>query len=317
MSDLTTRPATHDDYEAVAAFTRETWSDRGASDYIPRVYHDWIDGDGATQRTLLAEVDGTVVGIAQCVLLSDYEAWGQGVRVHPEYRGQGVSTTITRALYRWARDRGARVMRNMVFSWNVPALGQSRAVGYDPVTAFRWATPEPDADASPALPVGGDPDAAYAYWTGSEARDHLRGLALDREESWAVSELTRAALRRAAEEERVFAVDDGGTAAMAFRVRDYERTVDGDGEGADGDATTERRAEYGVGAWESVEAARALFDAVAADAAALGADRTRVLIPETPRHVTDAAYVRAGLSEEPDFVLAADLTDERVVEGEE
>ena len=45
-----------------------------------------------------------------------------------------------------------------------------------------------------------------------------------------------------------------------------------------------------------------------ADAAAVGAEQCRILIPETPRCVSDGAYLRANISEEPDFVLAADLT---------
>jgi hypothetical protein len=51
-----------------------------------------------------------------------------------------------------------------------------------------------------------------------------------------------------------------------------------------------------------------LRDAIAADAAEIGADRTRVLIPETVRFVSDGASLRANIAEEPDFLLAADLT---------
>ena len=43
-------------------------------------------------------------------------------------------------------------------------------------------------------------------------------------------------------------------------------------------------------------------------AAAAGADRARVLVPETPRHVSDAARARVPFVDEPDFVLERDLT---------
>jgi hypothetical protein len=222
------------------------------------------------------------------------------MRVNPAFRGEGVSVRLNHALFEWARDQGASVGRNMVFSWNVPALGAARAAGFAPCTEFRWATPEPDADADPALPVASNPDAAWSFWSTSDARDHLRGLALSMDESWALQDLTREHLHRAADETAVFAVGGNGTEAMAFRTRDYERETD------DGD--TVHRAEYSVGAWDSVESADALFDAIRRDAAELGADRTRVLIPETTRFVSDASYVRAGVSDEPDFVFAADLT---------
>lgn len=293
------REARLEDHEAVAAFTRNTWPGREAGDYLPDVYPKWIEGEN---HTLVAEAGGEIAGVAQCTMLSDTEAWCQGMRVNPDYRGEGVARRLTHALFDWARDRGAFVARCMVFSWNVPSLGLTRKIGFDPATELRWARPTPDPDAEFDRAVTGEPDAAWHAWVDSDARRQLGGLALDLEESWALSELTREDLRRAAEETAVFAVRDDGLRGMSYRVRDYER------EGEDG---TEHWAEYGVGAWDDLEAARALFAAIARDAADVGADRTRVWIPETTGFVSDAAYLRAGASEEPDFVFAADLTAER------
>lgn len=298
--DVRLREARPEDHEAVAAFTRETWPDREMGDYLPDVYPAWIEGEG--KYTPVVEVDGEMAGIAQCVLLSGREAWCQGMRVAPAYRGEGIARRLTGALFDWARERGALVARNMVFSWNVPSLALSRTVGFEPATEFRWAHPEPDPGAEPDLSVVDDPDAAWEAWTGSDARGHLGGLALDLEESWALSELSLGDLRRAAEETAVLAVCDDGLRGTSYRVRDYER---------DGENGTERWAVYGVGAWDDLPAARALFDAIRRDAAAIGADQTRVLLPETPRFVTDAAAARTDVSEEPDFVFAADLTANR------
>ena len=84
------------------------------------------------------------------------------------------------------------------------------------------------------------------------------------------------------------------------RTRTFEREDD---EGAE-----ETWAEYGVAAWEDHEALSELAAAIARDAAAAGADRARVLVPETPRHVSDAARARVPFVDEPDFVLERDLT---------
>jgi GNAT superfamily N-acetyltransferase len=305
------RPARPEDHDAVVAFTSETWADRGGSDYIPYIYHDWIADDGDAQQTFVADAGGDaenpsddLAGICQGVLLTDHEAWAQGMRVNPEYRGQGVSMRLSGGLFDWARERGATVARNMVFSWNVAGLGQSRATGFDPCTEFRWAMPTPDADAESDLRVTADPDAAWTFWSGSDARAHLRGLALEDEESWAVSELTRERLRLAAAEDRLFVVQGGGTRAFAYRNRTYERPNE------EGDPVS--WAEYAVGAWEDAAAAKALFRAVARDAAEAEVEKTRVLIPEGVRWVSDVAYARVPVSDEPDFVMAADLTDERV-----
>ena len=302
VTDITIREARPDDYEGVAAFTRETWADREGGDYIPEIYHEWIAGDGDRRRTFLADSGDDIAGICQGVLLSDHEAWAQGMRVNPDYRGEGLSTQLNDALFGWARERGATVVRNMVFSWNTAGLGGSRAVGFAPLCEFRWAHPEPDPDATVPKPytVAANADAAWSCWRRSDARSALSGLALDADESWAMAELTREDLHRAADETRVFAVsrEDDGTQAMAHRVRNHEREIDGE---------TERWAEYGVGAWTDLGAARALFRAISADAATVGADRTRVLVPETPRHVSDAAAAHVAVGENPDFVLEAAL----------
>lgn len=310
QDDFEVRHARPEDAERVVEFTSRIWTDRGG-DYIPRIYHDWIANDGDDQQTFVVDAgDGDIAGIVQAVMLSEHEAWFQGMRVNPEYRNMGVSGLLNDATFDWAADRGATVGRIMVFSWNQAGLGAARAAGFDPGVEFRWGEPNPDPDAldrldpKSRLTVTDDPDAAWSHWMRSDARDALGGLALDRHESWACSELTRDDLHTAADETRVFAVQtDDHTTGMAFRVRDYEHPDD--------DGEPKKWAEYGLASWDDIDTARTLYAAIAEDAASLGADKTRALIPETPRHVSDTAWTRASISEEPDFVLERDLTDRR------
>ncbi|MFB6170919.1 MAG: N-acetyltransferase family protein [Haloarculaceae archaeon] len=295
------RQAERADADAVTAFTSRTWTDREQRDYLPDVFAEWVASDDPAQRTLVAEVDGEVVGCCQGVLLTDHEAWAQGMRVAGDARNQGVGAALTGAAFDWAAAQGATVMRNLVFSWNGAGLGLSRAAGFEPVTEFRWAFPRPSSGAEPALSVSDDPDAAWTCWQASRAARRLRGLGLDLDETWAVREVTRDLLARAADETRVLALqDDGGTRAATYRVRTVERETE--------DGERETWAEYGLGCWTDADACRALFDAVATDAAALGADRTRIVVPESARHVSDAALARADISDHSDFVTAADLT---------
>ncbi|QLG50878.1 GNAT family N-acetyltransferase [Natrinema halophilum] len=306
------RRATHDDYEAVAAFTSDLWPERGG-DYIPRIYHDWLEeSDETGKKTVLAEVDGEVAGIVQGVMLSSDEAWFQGMRVAPDFRRQGVSSRLNDATFEWSREQGATVGRVMIFSWNTVSLGAARANGYEPITEFRFAHPDPDSDANGPCRVSSDPTAAWRYWTHSDARKHLQGLGLDPDESWAVRELTRQDFDRLSDETAVFAVEgDDGLAGVGYRSRTDEREVGSDDSNGSDDATESRSetlAEYGLAAWEDIDAARSLFAAIARDAADCGADETRVLIPETARFVTDAAATGTTISEEPDFVLGIDLT---------
>lgn len=318
QDDLHVRHAEPGDYDAVVDFTQHIWTDRGG-DYLQYVYHDWIADDGDGQRTFVVDAgDGDIAGIVQAVMLSAHEAWFQGMRVNPDYQGQGITRMLNAASFDWAADHGATVGRNMVYSWNEAGLGAARAAGFEPGIEFRWAHPEPDIDALDRLDgtdrssapdrsgadptITSDPDAAWAYWQRSDANALLHGLALDLDESWALSELTPDDLRRLTDETRVFAVQqDTDTTGMAYRVRDYERPDD--------EGTVRRYAEYGLACWDDIDSARALYAGIAEDAAELGADDVRVLIPETPRYVTDTAWARSGISDEPTFVLELDLTD--------
>lgn len=312
MSDVRVRQARLDDHDEVAAFTRHTWPDRDLEDYIPDAFPDWVESDGDDQRTLVATVDARVCGICQGVLLSRDEAWFQGIRVHPDYRDRDVGRRMTERLLGWSRDRGATVARNMVFAWNGAGLGQSRATGFDPATEIRYVHPAPDASATPGdrgpddVEVVAEPDTAWRYWTHSDARAHLSGLAADDEESWALRELRPDDLERAAADGGALAVrTGGGTVGMAVRSRTDTRTA------GDGDETEDTVAVYGAAAWDDRPAAAALFEAIRADAASIGAERTKVLVPETVRYVSDAAGCRVEIHDEPDFVLAADLAGER------
>ncbi len=354
MGRVTVRQAREPDAEAVAAFTGETWGERH-DDYIPRVFAEWVASDDESQRTFVATVepadldaaavddgdvgdgsvedativtgDGTgaaasgdpeaVVGCVQGVLLSEWESWAQGIRVNPAVRGLGVGSQLSEAVLDWARAAGATVCRNMVFSWNVAGLGQSRAVGFDPGTEFRFARPDPTG--APAAPPSGlvsdpDPDDIWSFWSRCDARDHLDGLGLDPGESWSCSQLTRERLAAAAAEGRLLAIRDDGIAAFALHTRVWERETDDEADDADDGGTSdqdavERNAIYGNAAWRDTEAAGALLNAIAHDAAGRGADSVRAFIPETVDHVSDVAANRVEVSAEPDFLMTADLTN--------
>ncbi len=124
-----------EDHAAIASFTRDTFS---WGDYVTRVYKDWIaDPDGLV--LVAADEDDTAVAMAKVTMLSDHEAWGQGARVHPEWRRRGVNTAISRELWAWAAEHGARVVRLAVEHWNEAARAQVGAMGFRPVSEWVYA----------------------------------------------------------------------------------------------------------------------------------------------------------------------------------
>lgn len=303
MDDRTVRRARLADRETIAAFTEDTWTDREFRDYVPEAFPEWVEADDPDRRTVVAEVGGEPVGLLQASLLTDDEAWLQGIRVHPDHRGAGHGLAMTASLCDWCRERGATVARNMVFDWNGAGMGQSRAAGFSPGPACRWLRPEPTegdegTEGSSELDVREDGAAAWRYWTHSDARSTLDGLALDDEETWAVAELTRDRFDGLAESGRAIAVAGDRTRAMTVRIG----TRDSDGETV---------VDYAVAAWSDPDAAGVLFDAIREDAAACDGDETRVLIPETTRYVSDAALRRVSPGDGSVYVFAADLTGQK------
>lgn len=311
---VTIRPATLDDHDAVTEITANTWPDREGGDYLGRVYPEWLEAGDHPKRTLVADVDGRAVAIAQCVMLSATEAWGQGLRVHPDFRNQGLSHRLTRELFEWAIDSGATVVRVMVFAWNVAGLGQARSTGYRPVGSFRFVDVTPaespgaldrlsDRDRFPdvvSADVVADPDVAWRTYQGSQADRYLGGLGMSPYESWAMQEVSPSLLHDRPDDAVIAVATDRGETGMSYRARTFDRTDD--------DGNDLLIAEYGVATWSDITAGAAVFDAIAADAAAIGADRTRVVVPEDATLISDAAYLGGSLDDTPDFVLAADLS---------
>lgn len=284
------REARLDDHAEVSAMCEGIWEDRDG-DYLPLVFPDWIEGQD--RRTVVAIEEERIIGIAQCVLVSPTEAWGQGLRVHEQARGEGVAASIMNDLFTWARENGARVARSMVFSWNPAGMGVARGVGFEPTAEFRFVTPTPRDDPMPASVILDDV-AGWQMWSGSKARTAMSGLGLDVDESWAMRELRANDMTQ----RNTLTVLSDGTAAMAMRGRAFE------------DPRDESRTvqEYATSAWRDPDAAATLLSAIAVDAAEQGATATRVLVPEGPRYISDVAAAGSDIHSEPHFVFSADLT---------
>lgn len=106
-----TRP---EDREAVLAFCAHTWAE---GDYIESVWDEWMaDQTGAF---LVAELDGRPVAITHMRMISDDEAWMEGMRVDPAVRRQGVGGVLTSQALVAARDAGATVARLFTSASNV------------------------------------------------------------------------------------------------------------------------------------------------------------------------------------------------------
>jgi Acetyltransferase (GNAT) family. len=343
---MTVRTAELADADAVKRITENTWSDRSEDDYLGSVFPEWVAADdGKTAQTIIISVDSQSqlpsdndslnpdldsnhsddatkpVGVVQVCTLSETEAWVQGLRIAPEYRGRGLATILIETVCAVARAMHAAVLRGIVFSWNSASLGLLRQTGFDPGIEFRWIQPDPynasietvstsNNNIPLSIQTGEDTSTedVWSFWQKSQIRDALDGIIIDNAESWALSALRRHRIQHAATTGRLITVRSNSStdAVRGFAIRN--RTYEPMGE------VSTPGVEYAIGAWEPGDeaAVQSLLTAVRRDATLFDStiDHTRVLVPEDTRWLSDAAVTGVGMWSEPIFLMSRRLLGE-------
>ena len=108
---LTIRRARAEDREAVLAFCAQTW-DWG--DYIAEVWDAWLAD--AARHVRRGDVGGQVMAVDKLTFLSDDEAFFEGLRIDPAYRGRGYAARFEEYMLAEAARQGARVVRLLTAS---------------------------------------------------------------------------------------------------------------------------------------------------------------------------------------------------------
>ena len=203
---VSVRPAIPGDRGAIAEFTTDTFH---WGDYVADVFDEWLERED-TFVAVAENDDQQPIALGAVRMLSPTEAWYSAARVHPEFRGRGIASEVSRALRAWARERGALVGRLLVEDWNTTAIRHVEKTGPRRVASVVWCT-KPVGDASPspdgnggrrlpsklrARPAGSaEAQPAYTSWSVGELGRASRGLIGIR---WSFRRLTLADLESAA-----------------------------------------------------------------------------------------------------------------------
>jgi len=113
MAAIEVRPARAEDRDTVLAFCAHTWE---WGDYIEHVWEEWLQDSSG--QLLVAVLDERPVGVSHMRMLSETEAWLEGMRVDPDYRNQGIATALNTAALEEAMRRGATNARLLTESTN-------------------------------------------------------------------------------------------------------------------------------------------------------------------------------------------------------
>ncbi|MGD1702817.1 N-acetyltransferase family protein [Dapis sp. BLCC M229] len=119
MVEVQVRLARAEDREPVLAFCQHTWENQ--SDYIHLVWDKWFaEPEG---RLFVAVVNDLPVGIARVFMVSDSEAWWEGLRVDRAYRGQGIARILNSQREQFLRENNVKISRCIVRSEDKVMIG--------------------------------------------------------------------------------------------------------------------------------------------------------------------------------------------------
>jgi GNAT superfamily N-acetyltransferase len=154
------RPARAVDREAVLAFCAQTW-DWG--DYIGEVWDQWLaDTEGVL---VVSEIGGQVMGVDKLTFLAPGEAFFEGLRIDPAYRGRGYAGRFQRFMLAEAARRGAHVLRFLTSATNTPIhKNAARDTFARGPALLPWeASPATEAGGPTASPLQLGPEAEAAW----------------------------------------------------------------------------------------------------------------------------------------------------------
>lgn len=126
------REARSSDKAPLMEFVSKTW---GGHDYIPSVWDDWLKDKSG--RMFVVEVDGRLVGMNRVRFQPEGVGWLEGVRIHPDFRGQRLANLLGRQSMEYGRSRGVTTYRLTTGSRNKAARKQIERMGLRQFAGFR------------------------------------------------------------------------------------------------------------------------------------------------------------------------------------
>jgi len=119
------RPLRGSDKEDILEIAKHTWE---GHDYLPYFFDAWLKDSNS--HTSVVEKDGHVVALANLRVIEDGRTgWMEGLRVHPDYRGQGLASVLTHHVVKLAQKIPVERIRYTTAAGNDTSLHLGETVG--------------------------------------------------------------------------------------------------------------------------------------------------------------------------------------------
>ncbi len=126
------RKATKKDKEGILEISSYIWE---GDDYIPYVVDRWIDDENG--EFTIVESEKKVVGFVKTNLLREGEYWLQGIRVHPDFRGEGLGKMMTEYLLRTIKAMGYKTIELSTYVENDESIHIIEKYGFRRKATFK------------------------------------------------------------------------------------------------------------------------------------------------------------------------------------
>lgn len=194
---LAVRKARAEDRDAILAMSRGIW---GGSDYLPLVWDRWLADDKGLLLT--ATLDGRPVGMSKITILAPGEVWLEGLRLHPDLQGRGLTRQINRVAFREVMKLHPKSVRYSTGAGNAVSrhLGERRGFWQVARTHWMWGDARRNGPIRGRVAAPGELNELTAFIRDSECYRSNSGLFAI---GWKFPELTRRRLRGLLSRERV------------------------------------------------------------------------------------------------------------------
>jgi ribosomal protein S18 acetylase RimI-like enzyme len=130
------RPLKESDRDDVLEIAKHTWD---GHDYLPYFFDAWLKDENS--HTAAIEHKGHVISLANLrVIEKGRTGWMEGLRVHPDYRGKGLASLLTKHVVEIAKEIKVERIRYTTATDNQSSLHLGEMVGMERKfdLAFYW-----------------------------------------------------------------------------------------------------------------------------------------------------------------------------------
>ena len=127
------RSARREDTVAVMEISATVWE---GHDYLPEVWERWLEQTPEDGFLVVADVDSRLVGIQHTSLQPGGVAWMEGIRVHPEFRNQGIGGRMLEHALSTARTVGCHRSRLSTARINQASSKIAESNGFEEIAIF-------------------------------------------------------------------------------------------------------------------------------------------------------------------------------------